>query len=91
MIESFKSALLSWNTTNGERAKLQQTYLLIAVGLLISAGLVGLLNRTLGQNILVIAILSAGMFLVNAIVWSLLQSAVLSRIATRRAVSNRKK
>lgn len=91
MFESIKETLVTWNGKNDERAKLQQAYIAIAVIMLIVAGLVGLLNRDLGQNLLLIAIISAGMFLVNAVVWSLLQSALLARLTVRRAASTRKK
>ena len=91
MFESIKETLVTWNSKNDERAKLQQAYIAIAVIMLIVAGLVGLLNRDLGQNLLLIAIISAGMFLVNAVVWSLLQSALLARLTVRRAASTRKK
>jgi Flp pilus assembly protein TadB len=91
MFESIKESLKLWQTKHGERAKLQHTYIVSAVGLLLVAGVVGLVNRTLGQNILVVAIVCASMFLVNAVVWSLLQSAVLSRIAVRRTPGPRKK
>ncbi|MDN5274491.1 MAG: divTM7 [Candidatus Saccharibacteria bacterium] len=91
MIESLKTSLAIWQTKTSDRTKLQHTYITVAGGLLIVAGIVGLLNPTLGQNILGVAILSAAMFLANAVVWSLLQSAVLSRISTRRPSVTRKK
>lgn len=91
MFESIKETLVTWNTKNDERAKLQQAYIAIAFVMLIVAGLIGLLNRDLGQNLLLIAIISAGMFLVNAVVWSLLQSALFARLTVRRATSPRKK
>ena len=91
MFETLKESLISWQSKNGERVKMQHAYLAVAGALLVVAGIVGLLNRDLGQRILMLAIFSAGMFLVNAIVWSLLQSAVLSRITSRRAGSQRKK
>jgi hypothetical protein len=80
MIESFKTSLALWQTKTSDRTKLQHAYIGVAVVLLVSAGIIGLLNRPLGQNILGIAV-----------VWSLLQSAVLSRINTRRPTSTRKK
>lgn len=91
MIESLKTSLALWQAKTSDRAKLQHTYIIVAVGLLIAAGIIGLLNRTLGQNILGISILCAAIFLVNAVVWSLLQSAVLSRISSRRPSPARKK
>jgi len=91
MFESLKELFMAWNTKNGERVKLQHTYIVIALLLLIIAGLIGLINKDLGQNILAVAIISAALFLINAVVWSLLQSAVLSRTMSRRTSATRKK
>lgn len=91
MFESIKSFLATWQAKTSDRAKLQHTYIIVAVGLLIAAGIMGLLNREIGQNILFVSILSAAVFLVNAVVWSLLQSAVITRVSTRRTTSVRKK
>jgi multisubunit Na+/H+ antiporter MnhE subunit len=91
MIESLKASLVAWQAKTSDRTKLQHTYIVVAVGLLIAAGIMGLLNRELGQNILFVSILSAAVFLVNAVVWSLLQSAVLTRVSTRRSNIPRKK
>jgi cell division protein FtsW (lipid II flippase) len=90
MFEPIKETLISWNTKNGERAKLQHAYIVIAAALLVVAGVVGLMNRELGQNILFIAIISAAMFLANAIAWSLLQSALLFRLPATRRTTRKK-
>ena len=91
MFESLKETLSTWNTKNGERAKLQHAYIIIAVVPLVVAGVVGLMNRELGQNVLVFSIVSAAMFLANAIALSLLHSALLSRLSSSRRTSSRKK
>lgn len=83
MFESIKESLVKWNANSDERVKLQHVYIVLALGLLLVAGIIGLMNRELGQNILVVAIVSAGMFLVNAVTWALLQSALLARIPRR--------
>lgn len=90
MFESLKETLTTWNAKTSERAKLQHAYIAIAVVLLVVAGVVGLLNRELGQNILVVSIISAAMFLANAIAWSLLQSALLFRLPQHRNSSRKK-
>lgn len=90
MFDSLKESLQKWNTKYDARAKLQHTYILAAVGLVLAAGVIGLANHDLGQHILMAAIISAAVFLANAVVWSLLQSAVLSRIATRKNTPRRK-
>lgn len=91
MFESIKETLAAWNAKTSERAKLQHAYIVIAALLLVIAGIVGLLNRDLGQNILAAAIVSAAMFLANAIAWSLLQSALLVRLSSIRRAAQRKK
>jgi len=91
MFESIKEALISWQSKTDERVKLQHLYIALALVLLLIAGVIGLINRDLGQNILAIAIVSAAMFLINAVVWSLLQSAVLSRLPSRRGNSTTRK
>lgn len=91
MFESLKTSLVAWDTKTSERVKLQHAYIVVAVVLLIVAGVIGLMNRELGQNILVVAIISAAMFLANAVAWSLLQSAFLMRIAASKRSSSRKK
>lgn len=91
MFESLKSSLATWDAKTSERVKLQHAYIIVAVVLLVVAGVIGLMNRELGQNILIVAIISAAMFLANAVAWSLLQSAFLMRIAASKRSSTRKK
>lgn len=91
MFDSIKESLQKWHGRYDSRAKLQHTYIVTAIGLVLIAGVIGLVNRNMGQNILVAAIISAGAFLTNAVVWSLLQSAVLSRLAARRKSATKKK
>lgn len=91
MFESIQESLKKWNTKYDSRAKLQHTYIVTAVGLVLAAGVISLVNRNMGQNVLVVAIISAGAFLTNAVVWSLLQSAVISRLSVRRSGANKKK
>lgn len=90
MFESLKESLQAWNTGNSERVKLQHAYIIAAVSLLMIAGIIGLINRELGQNILVAAIISAALFFVNAVVWSLLESAILSRLGSRKPSARKK-
>jgi hypothetical protein len=91
MIESLKASLTTWSAKTSDRVKLQHAYIIAAFILLVCAGIIGLLNYSLGQTILFAAIISAALFLINAITWSLLQSAVLSRISPRRSSTSHKK
>ncbi|RYF29198.1 MAG: hypothetical protein EOO17_02270 [Chloroflexi bacterium] len=80
MYSSLKQSLSSWNDHTSDRQKLQHTFIAIAIILIIVAGVLGLLNQSLGQQILAVSIAAAGVFLVNAVVWALLQSFVLFRL-----------
>jgi hypothetical protein len=90
MFDSVKESLQKWNAKYDSRAKLQHTYVVGAIALVLIAGVVGLMNYSFSQNILFVAIISAGAFLTNAIVWSLLQSAILSRLSARKGSSRKK-
>ncbi|OGL21961.1 hypothetical protein A2707_01245 [Candidatus Saccharibacteria bacterium RIFCSPHIGHO2_01_FULL_45_15] len=83
MYQSFKSSLSSWSEETTDRQKLQHTYVAVAVLLLVAAGVIGLLNQSLGQQILALAIAAAAIFLINAVAWALLQSSVLLRLNDR--------
>lgn len=85
MYHSLKHSLISWAQHTSDRQKLQHAYIAVAVTLLVVAGVLGLLNYVLGQQLLAIAIAAAGVFLVNAVAWALLQSFVLLRLPARSA------
>jgi uncharacterized membrane protein len=87
MYQTLTSSLADWNDTTSDRQKLQHGYIIVAVILLIIAGVLGLLNQALGQQILAIAIAAAAVFLVNAIAWALLQSFVLMHVANKQKVT----
>jgi multisubunit Na+/H+ antiporter MnhC subunit len=90
MFDSIKAAMVTWRTSSDDRTKMQHTYIAIAVALLLAAGLVGLINRELGERILTLALMSAAVFLINAVVWSLLQSAILARVPSRKPAIRKK-
>lgn len=82
MYELINTSLKEWKTTTDSRTKLQHTYIVSAAALLFAAGIIGLINYDLGQQLLFVAILAGAMFVINAIAWALLQSFVLLRIKT---------
>jgi branched-subunit amino acid ABC-type transport system permease component len=90
MFEPIQDMLLRWKANSSERAKLQHTYAILALGLILLAGIIGLMNYAVGQQILAAAILAAGVFLINAVVWSILQSAVLLRLGSRKPIAKKK-
>lgn len=87
MNSTIMTLLKQWNTNSTEREKLQWVYLLFIVASVIIAGLVGLINYRAGQTILKFTLLAVIVFAVNAVVWAVLQTAILSKLKTR---ANRK-
>lgn len=80
MYSSLKQSLAVWAETTSDRVKLQHAYVAIAIALVIAAGVLGLLNRSIGQQVLAVAIAAAAVFLINGVVWALLQSLVLFKV-----------
>ncbi len=87
MYQSLKISLKSWNSATTDRQKMQHMYVAAAAMLLIVAGILGLLNQDLGQQLLAIAIAAAAIFLINAIAWALLQSFVLFKLSAHPAMT----
>jgi uncharacterized membrane protein len=84
MFNTLYNALLEWNRTTNERQKLQHTYAVIAVVVVLIAGLVSLLDSQAGQDLLVVSVVAAGIFLVNAVLFSILDSVVIAKLSNRR-------
>jgi hypothetical protein len=84
MFNSMYNGLLEWNRTNDDRQKLQHVFLVIAILSVVLAGLVSLIDPVIGQDILVVTLVSGGIFLINAVIWSLVESAVIARLSGRR-------
>ena len=84
MFNTLYNALLEWNRTTNERQKLQHTYVTIAVVVVVVAGLVSLLDSETGQDMLIVSLAAAGIFLANAVLWSILDSVVIAKLSNRR-------
>lgn len=80
MYNSTRDFLVLWNKANDARTKLQQTYAAIVAIAVVFAGLVSLLNPYYGQMLLQFAIITAALFIVNALAWALLQTFVLDKL-----------
>ncbi len=83
MYQSVKQTLRAWSNETSDRQKLQHTYIAVATALLLFAGVLGLMNHSLGQQVLAVAIIAAAVFLVNSVTWALLQSFVLLRLTVQ--------
>ncbi|HMR72682.1 MAG TPA: hypothetical protein PKD68_01595 [Candidatus Saccharibacteria bacterium] len=90
MFSSLHDALIEWNKATNDRAKLQHSYVALALIVFIVAGIVGLINYQYGQALLQIALVAIGAFLVNAFVWALLQSFVFTRLSVKSRQTKRK-
>ena len=76
-MKSIRAFLSNWNTTYSDRTKLQHGYAVLAIISLIVAGLVSLINYSLGQSLLFIAIITVLVFIGNGIVWALINTFVI--------------
>lgn len=69
-----------WNKSNSERVKLQYAYGVLALLLLVLAGLVSLVNYSLGYSILAFAFGFTVIFFVNAVAWVMLEAFILNKL-----------
>jgi hypothetical protein len=83
MFEVLLTSLRQWSATKNERQKLQHSYLLLTVVIVFAAGVVTLFNMQLGHGIAKIALVVAGAYAVNAIVWNLLQSSLFDKLQNK--------
>lgn len=79
-MNSLIDILHNWNKSYDSRQKLQHAYIVSTIAVVVIAGLVGLINGVLGHRLLAVASVLAGTFLINAVVWALVDSAVIGRI-----------
>ena len=84
MMHTLHELLVDWNKSHDGRTKLQYAYGVAALGLVIVAGLVGLVNYSLGQSIVFIAAVLVLIFIANAVLWALLESFVISKLTRRK-------
>ena len=84
MLNSLYNALLEWNRTTSERQKLQHSLFTIVVLSVVTAGIVSLIDNQTGEDILLITVVAGVVFLINAVLWSLLDSTVIARLSGRR-------
>lgn len=80
MLKSASKFIEEWNQHTSERAKLQHSYVVLAIASILIAGLVGLINYDLGQQLVALALICAGVFLANALAWALLSGLILVKL-----------
>lgn len=97
MYKAFIKSLQAWNVEQNERQKLQYGYLAGAVAVIVLAGLIGLFDYSLGQQLTAVALLLFGVFMVNLVVWTLLDGLVIAKLnkpaqrTTKTATSRKRK
>ncbi len=90
MRKSLRKVFQDWYQLNNERQKLQSIYMLIVFAALVAAGLLGLVNYRLGQNVLLISGIGAIVYLVNLVTWALFDS-LSNEIAAKNKPPTKKK
>lgn len=83
MLQDFKDGFVRWGNTTSERQKLQHTYIVLTIAAILVAGIVSLINDQQGHNLMYLALAFIGVFLINAFIWNLLNSILLSRLPKR--------
>lgn len=82
-MDKTKNFIIEWNQKTNERQKLQQVYLLAAVIGALIAGMIALISPDLGHNVVLVAFYAFLVFIINAVVWNLLNSALISKFPSR--------
>jgi len=84
MQDVIKQVYVSWSSEKNQRRKLQQAYVIVASILAALAGVVTLLNDSLGKKLLMVAAGAIFIFFVNAIMWALIEAFVSSRSGSKK-------
>ncbi len=84
MQDVIKQVYASWSSEKNQRRKLQQAYVIVASILAALAGVVTLLNDSLGKKLLMVAAGAIFIFFVNAIMWALVEAFVSSRSGSKK-------
>jgi len=84
MFNDLKESLYRWGSSTSERTKLQHSYLFITVVVVLIAGIVSLINANLGHKLTFIALAAIVIYLINAVVWNLLNSILIAKLPKNR-------
>lgn len=87
MILLMKQLLVEWNTNKNQRTKLQQAYLILATMALILTGLLSLIGTTYTHAVASIAGILLVVFLVNGIMWAVLDAFITPRLPAQKAAN----
>ncbi len=84
MYNALRNALLEWNRETDDREKMQHAYVVIVIFSVLIAGIVSLIDQETGEDILKVTLVAGAIWIVNAVLWSLLDSMLVSRLVGRR-------
>lgn len=90
-MDSIYTFLAKWNKNTDSLAKMQGAYGVLAVVMLLVAGLVSLFQPNLGQSLLFFVVLLGLTFIANGVMWALVRTFVIPRVEKKKPVSTRKK
>ena len=90
-MESLYTFLAKWNKETDSLTKTQGVYGVLALSLLVVAGLVSLIDDNLGRSILFLAFVAGLTFIANGVVWALVRTFVVPRIEKNKPTPTRKK
>lgn len=96
MNQSIKEHVRGWAAVTDDRSKLQHAYLALAGAITVISGILSLFDAPLGRTLVGVAVGALIIFIVNAIVWSLLFSTLsrsnqLAEIKPRTKTTSRKR
>lgn len=80
MIQLFTDVLVTWNRESNERIKLQRVFFSLALLTATVAGLVSLVNLSIGSNLIILSAFLASVYITNAVIWALTEAFVVRKI-----------
>lgn len=90
-MQLFLTYLTQWNKDTDRYGKMQYIYAILAVALLVVAGLVSLVFPNLGQSLVFLAGVSGLVFVANGVIWAMVKTFVVPSIPVSKPASPRKK
>lgn len=91
MYQLLQQFLREWNSNKNQRTKLQQAYLVTIVALSAVSGFISLLNNATGRLLMMAAAVLAFIYVVNGIIWALLDAFVVPVLPKDSASNHRTK
>ena len=90
-MQSLYTFLAKWNKDTDSLAKVQGAYAVLAIVMLLVAGLVSLASPNLGQSMLFFAVVLGLTFIGNGVMWALVRTFALPHIEKSAPKPTRKK